>query len=66
MNKIITELGGRRIWFPDYKDLYLWERNEKIQNLYRKDVTGDNAEELGIRFHCCAVHIRRVVRGDDV
>jgi len=65
MNKIVVELGDRRIWFPDYKDLYLWERNEKIQNLYQKYDTGDNAEELGIRFRCCAVHIRRVVRGED-
>jgi len=31
MNKIMVELGGRRVYFPDYKDWSMWARNMKIQ-----------------------------------
>ncbi len=61
MNKIIVELGGRRVWFPDYRDLHIWERNEKISSQYNSE----NAEELALRWNLSREWVLRIVREED-
>ena len=61
MRKLIVELGGSRVTFPDIQDLSRFARDEKIRNQF----TGDNCQELSIRWGLHPVHIKRIVRRDD-
>lgn len=60
MNKIVVELGGRKIRFPDHETFYRSERNKKIRNLY----DGANCGELALRFNLCMSQIKNIINGD--
>jgi hypothetical protein len=47
MNKIMIELGGRRVFFPDYQDWSRWARNWNIQNQLHR---GDDPEVVAGRW----------------
>jgi len=61
MHKIIVELGGRRVYFPNYRDLYKWERNEKMKNQY----TGGNIDEIAERWSMSRLRALQIVTGED-
>ncbi len=68
MNKIMVELGGRRVYFPDYRDLYIWDRNEKIRRQYipgMPDGPKGNEEELVARWGLSRYWILRIANGQD-
>lgn len=56
MHRIMVELGGRRVYFPDYKDWSMWDRNWKIQaQLHR----GDRPEEVADRWGLSPQWVRK-------
>jgi hypothetical protein len=65
MNKIICEISGlchHRVHFPSHRDLYRWERDEKMQNQY----TGDNIAEIALRWNMSVPQaLKRVRRRED-
>lgn len=70
MNRIIDELGGRRVRFPDYLDLYIWDRNIKIHSQYcslRESgrSSSEACAELSINWSIHIRHLHRIVRGEE-
>ncbi len=61
MNKIVVEFGGRRVSFPDYEDIYKWERNEKMKNQF----TGNNIDEIAARWGMSPLRALQIVTGED-
>jgi len=61
MSKIVCELGGIRIYFPDYIRFSRMERDHKIRSLYN----GANGVELALRFDLSQNQIRNIINGDD-
>ncbi len=57
MHKIVCELGGRRIWFPDIETLYRMERNLKICAIYN----GTNHKEIALRFKLSVTQINNII-----
>jgi hypothetical protein len=60
MRKFLAELKGCRISFPGWEDLYIEERNRRIQAAF----TG-NYTELALRFGLHVRHIWRIVNKYD-
>jgi Mor family transcriptional regulator len=55
---IIQELGGLRVCFPDFEELYRDDRNRRIRNLFN----GRNYNELAIMFGLHVRQIRRITK----
>jgi hypothetical protein len=62
MHKIIVERGGSRVYFPTYRDLYKWERNEKMRAQYSKC---KNVEEIANRWNMSWQRAAQIVRGEE-
>lgn len=54
---MVESIGGMRITFPDLQDLYREARNRQI----RREFTGFNHVELGIKYTLKSRQIRRIV-----
>ncbi len=70
MNKIMGQLGGRRVRFPDYLDLYIWERNVKMHNQYCEIRSSGRSSiealtELSINWNIHIRHVHRIVNEED-
>jgi hypothetical protein len=65
MNKIMVEVGSscssRRISFPDYKDLCIWERNEIIKT----QLACANSYEVAHRWGMSRQWVLRIGRGEE-
>jgi Mor family transcriptional regulator len=55
---IITELGGKRVTFPSWDQLYRLQRNQQIFRYF----TGTNTSQLARQFGLSNVQIRKIVR----
>jgi hypothetical protein len=58
MIRIVEELGGRRISFPDHDDICRIKRNEKIRDLCNEV----NRKGLALRFNLSEAQIDRITR----
>jgi Mor family transcriptional regulator len=56
---MVEVVGGYRMTFPDFHDLYRAERNRRIRN----EFNGGNHAELGIKYRLKPRQIRRIVQG---
>ncbi len=48
MQRLLVELKGQRITFPDMEELCRWERDEAIRNAYKGDNVRDLAQIWGV------------------
>lgn len=55
---MVESIGGMRITFPDLQDLYRQARNRQI----KREFTGSNHVELGIKYKLKSRQIRRIVQ----
>ncbi len=55
---MVESIGGMRITFPDLQDLYRQARNRQI----KREFTGFNHVELGIKYKLKSRQIRRIVQ----
>lgn len=57
--KVMVEVvGGYRITFPDFQDLYRAERNRRLRN----EFNGANYDELAIKYRLRVRQVRRIVQ----
>lgn len=50
-------IGGCRLTFPDFRDLYRAERNRRIRN----EFTGANYQELAILYRLTPRQVRHII-----
>lgn len=55
---MVEVVGGYRITFPDFQDLYRAERNRRL----RTEFTGGNYQELAIKYRLRVRQVRRIVQ----
>lgn len=58
---LVEAVGGCRLTFPDFENLYRAERNHRIRN----EFNGVNMEELAIRYRLQKRQVRRIVTSSD-
>jgi Mor family transcriptional regulator len=56
---IVESVGGLRIILPNFKSYYLVERNRRLKN----EFTGQNFDELAIKYRLGARQVKRIVSG---
>lgn len=59
MDKLVLELGGQRISFPNFRWLHIQERNKKICEMSGKDSV--TISELALKFNLSDTQVWRIV-----